>query len=116
VIAQLPAVTRDADNVTAEAFRSGVACVEPGTDHVNGALAVPLPTPAGSSGVLSIELRDGAEGTDAVLAIASVFAAMLAQLVGEAPSHADDLESAPTAEPAQSEMIPLWLVNSESSA
>ena len=100
VIAQLPAVSRDADNVTAAAFRSGVACVEPGTEHVNGALAVPLPTPAGSSGVLAVELRDGAEGADVVLAMASVFAAMLAQLIGERPAHADDLESAPTAEAA----------------
>jgi hypothetical protein len=83
VIAQLPALTPDADNVTAAAFRSGVACVEPGTAHVNGALAVPLPTPAGSSGVLAVELRDGAERTDSVLAIASVLAAMLAQLIGD---------------------------------
>jgi len=86
VIAQLPPVTVDADNVTAAAFRSGVPCVEPGTEHVNGALAVPMPTPAGSSGVLAIELRNGAERTDAALAIASVFAAMLGQLIGERPA------------------------------
>ena len=83
VVAQLPAVTPDADNVTAAAFRSGVACVEPGTEHVNGALAVPLPTPSGSSGVLAVELRDGAEGSDSALVIASILAAMLAQLIGE---------------------------------
>jgi transcriptional regulator with XRE-family HTH domain len=98
VIAQLRAVTTDADNVTAAAFRSGVACVEPGTEHVHGALAVPLPTPAGSSGVLAIELRDGAERTDSVLVIASVLAAMLAQLIGERRgAQADDLEPEPIA-------------------
>jgi transcriptional regulator with XRE-family HTH domain len=83
VIAQLPALTPDADNVTAAAFRSGVACVEPGAEHVNGALAVPLPTPAGSCGVLAVELRDGAERTHAALVFASVLAAMLALVIGD---------------------------------
>jgi len=82
VIAQLPTVAIDADNVTAAAFRAGVPCIEPGTEHVPGALAVPLPTPAGVSGVLALELRDGAERTDTALALASVFAAMLAQAIG----------------------------------
>ena len=96
VIAQLPAVSTDADNVTAAAFRSGLACVQPRTEHVNGALAVPLPTPSGSSGVLAIELRDGTERSDSVLAIASVLAAMLAQLIGERPAaHAEDVEPEP---------------------
>jgi transcriptional regulator with XRE-family HTH domain len=96
VIAQLPALTTDADNVTAAAFRSGVACVEPGTEHVNGALAVPLPTPGGSSGVLAVELRAGGERMDSVLVFASVLAAMLAQLLGERPrAPAEDLDEAP---------------------
>ena len=90
VIAQLPTVTKDSDNVTAAAFRSGVACIEPGTQHVSGALAVPLPTPAGSSGVLAVELRDGAERTDSVLVFASVLAAMLAQVIGERPGAQHD--------------------------
>jgi transcriptional regulator with XRE-family HTH domain len=107
VIAQLPDVTTDADNVTAAAFRSGVACVEPGTEHVHGALAVPLPTPAGSSGVLAIELRDGAERTDSVLVIASVLAAMLAQLLGETPgARAEDLTPEPIPVSAAPEILP----------
>jgi transcriptional regulator with XRE-family HTH domain len=98
VIAQLPAVAMDADNVTAAAFRSGVSCVEPGTAHVNGALAVPLPTPTGTSGVLAVELLGGAERSDSVRVMASVLAAMLAQLIGERPgAHAEDLEPEPTA-------------------
>jgi transcriptional regulator with XRE-family HTH domain len=98
VIAQLPVVTTDSDNVTAAAFRSGVACVEPGSEHVNGALAVPLPTPAGSSGVLAVELRDGAERAESVLAIASVLAAMLAQVIGDGSgAYAKDLEPEPIA-------------------
>jgi hypothetical protein len=73
-----------------------VACVQPRTEHVNGALAVPLPTPSGSSGVLAIELRDGAERSDSKLVIASVLAAMLAQLIGERPAaQADDVEPEP---------------------
>jgi hypothetical protein len=108
VIAQLPAVTRDADNVTAAAFRSGVACVEPGTEHVNGALAVPLPTPAGSSGVLAVELRAGAERTDSALVLASILAAMLAQLIGERPgAQAEDLAPEPIPVSAAPEILPL---------
>jgi hypothetical protein len=104
VIAQLPAVSTDADNVTAAAFRAGVACMQPRTEHVNGALAVPLPTPSGSSGVLAIELRDGAERSDSVLAIASVLAAMLAQLIGERPAQAEDVEAEPVGVSAETDV------------
>jgi transcriptional regulator with XRE-family HTH domain len=88
VVAQLPPVGQDADNVTAAAFRSGEVCTMAGSDHANGALVVPLLTPAGCAGVLALELPRGRENTDSVRAVATVLAALLAQLIGDG-SRAD---------------------------
>jgi transcriptional regulator with XRE-family HTH domain len=88
VLAQLPGVKRDADNLTAAAFRAGEARSIAGSNgtndpnETNGALAVPLLTPAGCAGVLAIELPAGSEHAAPVRAAATFFAAMLAQLVG----------------------------------
>jgi hypothetical protein len=84
ILTQLPAVRRDADNATAAAFR---------TAHVRGipgALVLPLIVPGGCAGVLAIELRDGREQAKPVRAIATIFAALLAQLVGG--SRPDDVQ------------------------
>ena len=95
VLAQLPAVEPDADNVTAAAFRSGQTCVIKGSDCTNGALAVPLLTPAGCAGVLALELQRGGEQTKSVRAVATILAALLAQLTaGAQPAEVPD--SAPT--------------------
>jgi len=84
VLAQVPTVRRDADNATAAAFRSAHTCVINGTDHFSGALAVPMLTPAGCGGVLAIELQHGGEQSRSVRAVATIFAAQLAQLIGGA--------------------------------
>jgi transcriptional regulator with XRE-family HTH domain len=84
VLAQLPTVSRDADNATAAAFRSAQTCAINGRDHASGALVVPLLTPAGCTGVLAIELQPGSEQTRFVRAVATIFAAQLAQLIGDA--------------------------------
>src|SRR5262249_52886883 len=52
VLAKLPLVTRDSENATAEAFRTARTCTIIGNGTGNGALALPLLTPAGCSGVL----------------------------------------------------------------
>jgi hypothetical protein len=82
VLAQLPAVRRDADNVTAAAFRSAQTCTINGSDHSSGALVVPLLTPSGCAGVLAIELQHRSEQTSSVRAVATILAALLAPLVG----------------------------------
>jgi hypothetical protein len=46
MLAQLPAVTRDADNATAAAFRAAQTCVVRGDDRFRGAVVVPMMTPA----------------------------------------------------------------------
>jgi transcriptional regulator with XRE-family HTH domain len=84
VLAQLPTVRRDTDNATAAAFRSAQMCVINGSDEASGALAVPLLTPAGCTGVLAIELQHGSEQTRSVRAVATIFAAQLSQLIGGA--------------------------------
>ena len=84
VLAQLPRVRRDADNATAAAFRSAQTCIVNGNDLASGAVVVPLTTPAGCVGVLAVELRHGSEQRGSVRALATIFAAQLAMLVGTA--------------------------------
>jgi hypothetical protein len=83
VLAQLPPVTVDDDNVTAAAFRSAELRASNGRADVSGALAVPLPIPDGCGGVLALELQHGGEQMPSVRAAATILAAMLGQLVGD---------------------------------
>ena len=84
VLAQLPIIRRDADNATAAAFRSAQTCAINGGDHDSGALAVPLLTSSGCAGVLAIELPHGSVQARSVRAVATIFAAQLAPLIGGA--------------------------------
>jgi transcriptional regulator with XRE-family HTH domain len=84
VLARLPRVRRDADNATATAFRSAHTCIVNGSDLASGALVVPLMTPVGCVGVLAVELQHGSEQKESVRALATIFAAQLATLVGTA--------------------------------
>jgi hypothetical protein len=91
VLAHLPRVKGDADNATAAAFRSAQTCVVNGSDRTSGALVVPLMTPVGCAGVLSIELQHGTEQRPAVRALVTIFAAQLARVIDAArPVEAAD--------------------------
>jgi transcriptional regulator with XRE-family HTH domain len=91
VLAQLPRVDRDTNNATAAAFRAGQTCVVSSTEDASGALVVPLMTPGGCAGVLAIELQHGREESELVRALAMIFAAQLATLIGSAqPAEASD--------------------------
>jgi hypothetical protein len=81
VLAQLPPVTRDADNATAAAFRDANLCEVAGSAHTSGALVVPMLVADGCAGVLAIELQQGIQPTRTLRAVATVLAAALAQLV-----------------------------------
>jgi hypothetical protein len=81
VLAHLPAVTRDADNATAAAFRSGRTCEVAGTERTPGALVVPMLIPDGCAGVLAVELQPGVKTSRALHAVAVLLAAALTQLV-----------------------------------
>ncbi len=82
VLAQLPRVGRDTNNATAAAFRSAQTCIVNGSGLVSGALVIPLLTPVGCEGVLAIELQHGREEREPVRALATIFAAQLATLIG----------------------------------
>ena len=84
VLAQLPRVERDTNNATAAAFRAAQTCVVKSNAEVSGALAVPLLTPAGCVGVLAIELTHRREDRGSVRALATIFAAQMAALIGAA--------------------------------
>lgn len=84
VVAQLPGVCLEDDNATAAAFRSGQPCVINGGPGSHAALVLPLMAPGGSAGVLAIELRQGRRLTKSIRAVATIFAALMAQLVGGA--------------------------------
>lgn len=91
-------IRRDASNLTAAAFRDGTSRTSSRGSSSAAALAVPLLTPQGPIGVLSAEVRDVAEiGVDR-LAVATIFAAQLANLLGSISTPA---ESAPPAQQAQ---------------
>ena len=101
VLAQLPAVTREADNPTAAAFRSGEVCAITGSENASGAIVVPLLTPGGCAGVLAIELQHGREQSRSVCAVATIMAALLAQLVGATQSAELQPHAAPGRRVAQ---------------
>lgn len=84
VVAQLPGVCPEDDNATAAAFRSGQPCVINGGEQSSAALVLPLMAPGGSAGVLAIELQQGRRLTKSIRAVATIFAALVAQLVGGA--------------------------------
>jgi len=79
LLAHLPNVRRDDDNVTAVAFRSGQTCSIDGDSR--SALAIPLLVPGGCAGVLAFELN-GVAPTDPVRAAATIVAAQLSGLIG----------------------------------
>jgi GAF domain-containing protein len=86
LVAQLPGVSPDDDNAIAWAFRSEETRTISGSDLATGALAVPLMSPAGCTGVLALELRHGHERHDAVRAVVEILAAQLSALVGHPPA------------------------------
>lgn len=88
MVARLGTILRDAENVTASAFRTSLMqTVE--TDAVsNGAIAAPLITPAGCVGVIAAEVRHRGEKDSMKLAAAAIVAAQLATLVGPPSTRA----------------------------
>lgn len=82
MIARLPPLSRTADNAAARGVRSGqlqIVLARPGSS--NGAVVAPLLTSTGCVGVVSAEIRGGAESSDTVQALAAIFAAQLATVM-----------------------------------
>jgi hypothetical protein len=75
-------ILRDAENVTASAYRTGLLQTMKGDAISNGAVAAPLITAGGCVGVMAAELKNGGEQQHSLLAGAAIIAAQLATLVG----------------------------------
>jgi hypothetical protein len=102
LLARIGSIPRNAANVTAGALRDAAPRTSPGGGATAAALAVPLMTPLGPVGVLSAEMREVSDVDDARMAVATIFAAQLATLLGSMATPA--LGSAPlddTAQPAK---------------
>lgn len=82
VIAQMARVTTDADNASAEAFRSGRMCIVRGNEASTGAIVAPMLTPMGCAGVLAVEVRNGAEQREDLRAALTILAAQISTLMG----------------------------------
>jgi hypothetical protein len=88
VVSRLGTILRDAENVTASAFRTSLLQTVAADAISNGAIAAPLVTPAGCVGVMAAEMRHEGEKDSAKLAAATIVAAQLATLVGPPSTRA----------------------------
>jgi hypothetical protein len=95
-LARMPTVPRSADNAAAAAYRSGtlqIVLSRPGS--AAGAVVAPLLGPDGCIGALSAEIASGGEGSEAVQALATLFAAQLtAAFASSTESRASDQRTA----------------------
>jgi hypothetical protein len=82
------AIGRDAGNVTALAYRTGLLQTMKSDAVSNGAVAAPLVTGGGCLGVLAAEMKDGGEQQEVLLAAAAIVASQLATLVGPPSTRA----------------------------
>jgi hypothetical protein len=83
MVARMPAVPRSANNAAAAAYRTGelqIVLSRPG--GAIGAIVAPILAADGCIGALSAEIRSGGETSQAVQALAMIFAAQLANVIG----------------------------------
>jgi hypothetical protein len=85
LVARIGKIARESSNLTAAAFRDNASKVSAVTAASPGALAVPMCSPTGAAGVLSVELKPGQPVDDPKVALASIIAAQLATLAMPIP-------------------------------
>ena len=85
LVARIGRIARDSSNLTAAAFRENTSKISPATATAPAALAVPMCSPTGPAGVLSVELKAGQPVDDAKVALAAIVAAQLATLAMPIP-------------------------------
>ena len=79
-------IPRNADNATAEAWRTAQLRTVAGDVVENGAVAAPVHGVGGCVGVLAAEVRNGREADPATCAVAAIIAAQLAGVVSAWPA------------------------------
>ena len=82
LVSRLGNLARDAENVTASAYRTGLLQTMKGDAISNGAVAAPLVSAGGCVGVMAAEMKDGGEQQEGLLAAATIIASQIATLVG----------------------------------
>lgn len=96
MLARIGSLPLDSENLTVAAFRDAARRTSGARAGAPAALAVPLIGPNGPIGVLSGEIRHVERVGETTSALASIFAAQLATLVGSMP--AAETEEPPTAD------------------
>ncbi|HEX4566080.1 MAG TPA: hypothetical protein VH138_05585 [Vicinamibacterales bacterium] len=91
---RLGTIARDAANVTASAYRTGLLQTMKGDTISDGAIAAPLVAPGGCVGVLAAEMKNGGEQHDGMLSAARIIASQLATLVGPPSTRSARSEAA----------------------
>jgi hypothetical protein len=94
LVARIGRIGRESSNLTAAAFRDNAAKISPVTATAPGALAVPMCSPTGPAGVLSVELKAGQAVDEAKVALSAILAAQLATLAMPIQQPASAVESA----------------------
>ena len=94
LVARIGRIGRESSNLTAAAFRDNAAKISPVTATAPGALAVPMCSPTGPAGVLSVELKPGQAVDEAKVALSAILAAQLATLAMPIQQPASAVESA----------------------
>jgi hypothetical protein len=89
VLQRLGTLSVDADNVTSLAFRTLELQVVPGPPNGHGAIAAPLITSHGCTGVLAAEISNAA-GDDSRRALVRIIAAQLATVVASSEAAGSD--------------------------
>jgi hypothetical protein len=88
-LSRMPPVPRAADNAAGTAYRTGqmqIVLSRPGAG--SGAIVAPILAADGCIGALSAEIQGGSEASESVQALATIFAAHLATVLGEPPAAA----------------------------
>jgi hypothetical protein len=85
---RLGTIVRDASNLTASAYRTGLIQTVKADTISSGAIAVPLVASSGCVGVMAAEVKNGGEQQEDLLAAATIVAAQLATLVGPPSARA----------------------------
>lgn len=85
---RLGTIARDATNLTASAYRTGLLQTVKADAISSGAIAVPLVAATGCVGVMAAEVKNGGEQQEDLLAAATIVAAQLATLAGPPSARA----------------------------
>jgi hypothetical protein len=87
LVTRLGTIPKDAENVTAAAFRTGLVQTVKADTISHGAIAAPLMTPVGPVGVMAAEVLNDGERRETTRAAAAIVAAQLAALMGPPASR-----------------------------